>query len=197
MPNARPRATGRPHHHAVKFYGEDSSLFETVAGFLGEGLIDGQPAIVIATQAHAGGILEHLRARKLDVERACRMGDLVILDADEMLALFMVDDGPNAALFERNIGGLIEQTLCGQAGVVVRAYGEMVDILWKNGRMDAAIQLEIFWNNLALKHSFALLCGYSMGSFYKGSEQLNAVVGQHTHVLHPARRSRARVARSA
>ena len=38
------------HHHAVQFYGDDDSLFTTVAGFLSQGFVDGHPAIVIATK---------------------------------------------------------------------------------------------------------------------------------------------------
>jgi hypothetical protein len=172
------------HSHAVKFYGEPGSLFQTVAGFLSEGLSARQPAIIIATKDHAGGIVDELQLLKFDVDDARRLGDLVILDADEMLALFMVDNEPNAGLFEHNIGGLIEQTLCNQANTVVRAYGEMVDVLWKQGRSDAAIRLEILWNKLAFKYQFELLCGYAMGSFYKQS-QFEAVVAQHTHILQP------------
>ncbi len=171
------------HHHAVKFYGEEQSLFTTVAGFLSEGLIAGQPAIVIATKPHTEAICEHLRERLIDVEEARRSGELVILDADEMLSLFMVDGLPNAELFERNVGSFIAQTLGGRKRMVLRAYGEMVDVLWKQGDSEAAILLEILWNKLALKHSFALLCGYAMGSFYKQSKNYEDVVEQHTHVL--------------
>ena len=182
-----------PHSHAVKFYGEPRSLFQTVAGFLAEGLSARQPAIIIATTDHTSGIVDQLQLLNFDVDGARRLGDLVILDADEMLSLFMVDNEPNAGLFEHNIGGLIEQTLCNQANTVIRAYGEMVDILWKQGRTDAAIKVEILWNKLAIKHEFELLCGYAMGSFYKQSSQFAAVAAQHTHVLQaddPATRGR-------
>ena len=37
------------HQHAVQFYGNEDALFTTVAGFLSEGLVAGQPAVVIAT----------------------------------------------------------------------------------------------------------------------------------------------------
>ena len=67
--------------------------------------------------------------------------------------------------------------------MIVRAYGEMVDVLWKQGREDAAIRLEILWNKLAHTYGFALLCGYSMGNFYKQAERFQEVCRQHTHVL--------------
>jgi hypothetical protein len=34
-----------------------------------------------------------------------------------------------------------------------------------------------------LSRGFALLCGYSMGNFYKKAEQFQAVCDLHTHVM--------------
>ena len=174
-----------PHHHAVKFYGTDESLFTTVAGFLAEGLIARQPAIVIATPSHREAIVKHLCGRLIDCAAAHRRGDLLLLDAEETLGLFMVDGLPDRDLFERSVGTIVQQTLSGRPGVI-RAYGEMVDVLWKQGQIDAAVALEILWNRLAHKHNFALLCGYAMGSFYKQSEEsdrFEQVCKQHSHVL--------------
>jgi hypothetical protein len=169
-------------HHAVQFYGSDESLCATVAGFLAEGLIAQQPAIVIATDAHSALILHHLSGRLIDCQKAVKDGDLVVLDADAILDLFMVDGRPNEQLFEVNLSRVIDQLLNGRGGPA-RAYGEMVDLLWKNGQSDAAIALEILWNKLALKYNFALLCGYSMGSFYKQTKQFEDVCAQHSYVV--------------
>src|SRR5688572_14241333 len=171
------------HHHAVQFYGSDESLFTTVAGFISEGLIAGQPAIVIATPRHCTAILAELSRRLIDVEQAKHIGDLVCMDAEETLAAFMANDLPDQRAFKKNVGDVIEQTLGGRARTPVRAYGEMVDVLWKKGQVQAAIKLEILWNELANSHSFQLLCGYSMGNFYKQAEHFEKVCQQHTHVL--------------
>ena len=58
-----------PNHHAVKFYPNDASLFTTVGGFLSLGLVDGQPALLVATESHLTGILDELRGRFIDVDR--------------------------------------------------------------------------------------------------------------------------------
>jgi hypothetical protein len=175
-------AAPAPHHHGVKFYGTDDSLFTTVAGFLAEGLIARQPAIIIATTAHREAIVEHLCGRLIDCAAAVRRGDLLMLDADDTLGLFMVNGMPDRELFEQSVGAIVQQTLTGRPGIM-RAYGEMVDVLWKQGQSDAAIALEMLWNSLAHKHKFALLCGYAMGSFYKQSKQFEAVCTQHSHVI--------------
>jgi hypothetical protein len=171
------------HHHAVQFYGSDTSLFTTVAGFLSEGLVTRQPALVIATESHIAGILEQLTARLIDVEQAIRIGDLIVLDAREALATFMFGDRPNPDAFEHEMGIVIQKLVRERPRVVVRAYGEMVDVLWKQGRAEAAIALEILWNKLAATYTFALLCGYSMGNFYKQVEQFKEICVQHTDIV--------------
>jgi hypothetical protein len=173
------------HHHAVQFYGNEQSLFTTVATFLSEGLVARQPAIVIATPSHRAAIEEHLCDRLIDCEQARRNGDLVMLDAEEMLGQFMIEEVPDPGLFEQNVGSVVKQVLDGRGRTTVRAYGEMVDVLWKQGRAEAAINLEILWNKLALKYSFALLCGYAMGNFYKQAKQLEDIRSHHTHVVGP------------
>jgi hypothetical protein len=174
------------HHHAVQFYGNDVSLYKTVAGFLAEGLVACQPALIIATRRHTSGILTALADRLIDVERARRQGDLVILDAKDTLDLFMTGETPDAPAFESNVGRVIDDLLRGRPRrTIVRAYGEMVDVLWKQGREDAAIRLEILWNRLAGQYGFALLCGYSMGNFYKQAQKFEEVCDQHTHVMDP------------
>jgi hypothetical protein len=171
------------HHHAVQFYRDEASLFTTVAGFLSEGLVAHQPALVIATLPHRAAIEEHLCGRLIDCAKARRDGDLVMLDAEEMLGQFMIGDQPDSELFEKNVGVIIRQAIEGRAGTVARAYGEMVDVLWREGRTEAALAVEILWNKLIVRHAFALLCGYSMGNFYKQPRQIALVRSHHTHVV--------------
>ena len=66
------------------------------------------------------------------------------------------------AAFDRVVGGLIMQA--GTGGRPVRAYGEMVALLWDDGFVNDAIQLEEMWAELGRTHSFSLFCGYPVGS---------------------------------
>ena len=172
------------HHHAVQFYGNDDHLCDTVAGFLAQGFVDRHPAIIIATPAHTIGILEQLKVRLIDADKAQRTGDLIVMDAHQTLDLFMDGDMPDAHRFEETIGALILDLLNHRSGrTMIRAYGEMVDVLWKDGKADAAIRLEILWNKLANQYGFALLCGYAMGNFFKQTTLFEEVCRQHTHVM--------------
>ena len=179
-----PHASPRVHHHAVQFYGNDESLFSSVAGFLGQGLVDNQPAVLIATEAHRAAILTRLKGRFIDVESAQESGDLVVLDAQRTLAEFMAGDMPDADAFEASVGQLVGRLVRrSPSGTLVRAYGEMVDVLWKEGRAAGALQLETLWNKLAARYGFALLCGYEMSNFSRGTDLFEEVCRQHTHVM--------------
>src|ERR1700730_1084797 len=172
------------HHHAVQFYGNDDHLCDTVAGFLAQGFVDRHPAIIIATPAHTIAILEQLKVRLIDADKAQRTGDLIVMDAPQTLDLFMDGDMPDPPRFEETIGALILDLLIHRSGrTMIRAYGEMVDVLWKDGKADAAIRLEILWNKLANQYGFALLCGYAMGNFFKQTTLFEEVCRQHTHVM--------------
>jgi hypothetical protein len=177
---ASSRSSG--HFHAVRFYKDPDCLSRIVADFIGDGLAGGEPAIVIATPEHRALVVRDLRAMALDVEALQRDGDLFLLDADETLAAFMVDGMPDCALFIEAIVPVIEQACRGRKDCVVRAYGEMVDVLWKAGQTVAATRLEMLWNNLAASHAFSLLCGYAMGNFYKDAA-VEEICSHHSHVV--------------
>ena len=180
----RPRPnTDSGHFHGVQFYNDPDGLCRIVGGFIGEGLEQGALAVVIATPDHAVRIESCLRRRGADVDALKRLGDLVTLDADDTLQLFMSDDGlPNPGAFRRTLGQILTDVRRGREHCTIRAYGEMVDLLWKDGREAAAIRLETLWNQLGSTHDFALLCGYSMGNFYKGAA-LDEIKAQHSHLV--------------
>jgi hypothetical protein len=169
-------------YHAVRFYESKESLCRLVAEFLGEGLAIGQPALIIGTPEHRAAIADELRARHFDVERLEAAGDMLMLDARTALAAFMIDGVPDGNLFHARSTKAIERLCRGRRDCTIRAYGEMVDLLWKDGESTAAVQLEILWNRLATTHDFSLLCGYAMGNFYKDAS-VGDICHHHTHVV--------------
>lgn len=177
------RADPTTHQHAVQFYEDDDSLCRTAARFLAEGLVAGEPAIVIATGSHQDAIVAELGERLINIDQARRLGELVLLDAHDTLGAFMIHDRPDPDLFHTYMGTILDQVGKGRKRSVIRAYGEMVDVVWKAGNPSAAISLEILWNALASKYAFSLLCGYSMGQFYKQPDLYRQVCEQHTKVI--------------
>jgi hypothetical protein len=169
------------HFHAVRFYEDRDSLCRIVSGFVAEGLALGQRALIIATPPHVQCIIDNLTAATIDVEALKATGDLLLLDARETLATFMVNGQPDADFFQASASAALEQLAAGRSGTI-RAYGEMVDVLWKDGQSAAAIKLEMLWNRLANTHDFSLLCGYAMGNFYKDAN-IDEVCRHHTHTV--------------
>jgi MEDS: MEthanogen/methylotroph, DcmR Sensory domain len=154
--------------HVVQFYGRDEELANRVADYLREAL-DGGVAIVIATPAHRRAFEARLTAAGADVAAAVRRGGYLALDADETMRAFMTAGEPDADSFDRVIGGLIRHA--GRGGRPVRAYGEMVALLWDRGLVNAAVRLEEMWDSLGRRHSFSLFCGYPAGSVIRDGHQ--------------------------
>jgi hypothetical protein len=143
--------------HAVLFYGSADELASSAARYLAGGLAAGATAIVIATPGHRAAVRARM-AGYCDAGGARARGDLVVLDADEMLRLFLIGSRPDPGGFELIIGGLIRRAAA--AGRPVRLYGEMVALLWDAGHAGSAIELEGLWNDLGRRLPFSLLCGY-------------------------------------
>ena len=170
------------HFHAVQFYESDHSLITIVAKFLADGIHQSQPAVVIATPEHCAAIEESLAAHQLDVRRMKQFGDLLVLDARETLDTIMADGMPHAALFRHVLGTTLAEVTRIHPKRTVRAYGEMVNVLWKDGLTAAAIHLETLWNDLAKSHDFKLLCGYAMGNVYQHAS-VGEITRQHSHLV--------------
>lgn len=171
-----------PLYHAVRFYDNDKSLAQIVAEFLKDGLIHGEPGIVAATAAQRAAIVRELVAIGLDVVQLQRTDDLILLDAEEALAAFMTNGEPDSEKFKSRMRAVIVRACRGRSDRTVRIYGQMVDVLWKEGKHQAAIRLEMLWNQLANTQAFSLLCGYAMGQFYKDAN-FQEICSQHTHVV--------------
>ena len=182
--------------HVVQFYSEDQSLVETLGRFIGSALEAGDAAIVVATKAHRDGLTQQLESGGLDVEGAIEEGRYVSLDAAETMAEIMVDGWPDESRFVDHIGGLLTRarsaaenvkqsrtTLIIEPRVVV--FGEMVALLWADGKHPSAIRLEQLWNDLGKTHSFSLRCAYPMGGFHRQEhgESFLKICREHSAVI--------------
>jgi signal transduction histidine kinase len=171
--------------HIVQFYEDSTFLFDVVVRFLEAGFQAGEPAVLIATEVHRAGFEQRLKAKGFDVERAYDDGRLVVLDARATLSRFMVGGLPDWSRFQRVVGEVLEKSHRGAGGARVRAYGEMVDLLWQERNPRAALLLEEQWNELGKEHPFSLLCAYAMGNFRSREDEqaFHEVCSAHSHVV--------------
>ncbi len=103
------------------------------------------------------------------------------MDAAKLLAKFMVNGLPDKDLFIENVGSLIEKA--DRARTPIRAYGEMVALLWKQGNKDGVIQLESLWNELAETYSFSLFCAYPKLHFIMDTDVRHEINSRHEQAL--------------
>jgi hypothetical protein len=185
---SQPRSSTRAQHHAARFYENDSSLARIVADFLHQGFDRGHPAIVVATADLRAEIIQALTDRSCDVVALQRSSELVLLDASATLCTFMIDGTPDARTFSDQFCQLIESVCRGRTDCTVHIFGQMVDVLWQQGEREAAIRLEVLWNQLAQTKAFSLRCGYSIGNFYKDAG-LEDVCDQHSHIVSADRKA--------
>lgn len=147
-----------PRDHVVQFYADDGELIERVGDYLLNAVKDGSVAIVIASPEHRCAFSRRLAEADVDVVAAREQGTYVPVDAREAVSELTVDGKPDAAEFGRVIGGTIQKAV--DSGRPVRAYGEMVALLWDDGLVNEAIELETLWNELGSQHPFSLFCAY-------------------------------------
>ena len=151
------------HGHAVSWYALDSEGVEAVARFIADGWDQSECALVVATPSHRARIDETLAALGADPELMRAQGRYLAQDADETLHRFFRDGVIDRQGFRDTVGDLL--TRVGRDGSHVRAFGEMVALLWQRDEVSAALELELQWSDLLRQRDFSLLCAYPARAF--------------------------------
>ena len=183
--------------HVVQFYEEENTLIELLSRFVGIALVAGDSAVVIATKRHREAVVARLAGCGLDVSIALNQGRYVPIDAAQTLAKCLRDGLVDTDCFINVIGEALEsagRAASGRGRVV--AFGELVALLWAQGRVDAALRVEELWNRLAEQHSFALCCAYPMKGFLGNphAAPFLKICAQHSHVFPAERKLRSSIA---
>lgn len=182
--------------HDALLYEDDDALSDSVAEFLFDGFRLGDPLVVLCTRARRDSLIKRFAASGLDWNEARRSRRIQWTDARTMLESIMIGRVPDGARFRSYIGDMIREGLgggapppgdrAGGAGIAprVRAYGELVDLLWRDGDDRGALLIEDLWNDLAGSYTFSLLCAYSRGNLYResGRRSWSEVCQRHARV---------------
>jgi len=147
-----------PCDHVIQIYESDKIFLDSLEGFVGSGIIAGDGIIMIATSEHISALEERLEKQGFDIAALIASSQYIALDAQQTLGLFMVNNWPDEKLFFKFINGLLERMLL--LNGKVRAFGEMVALLWQQGFNGATVQLESLWNQLHKQDAFTLFCAY-------------------------------------
>jgi PAS domain S-box-containing protein len=173
--------------HVVQLYTDDGFLIDVLSRFVGGALAVGDGAVVVATKSHRVALERRLSAHGLDAAKAILQGRFVVLDATETLSKLMVNGSVDDRRFNDIIGGVLTQVRSAVDGTErrVAVFGELVALLWAEGKPQMAIRVEQLWNDLAESHSFSLLCAYPMTGFHNEThiEPFLTMCGQHSGVV--------------
>lgn len=169
--------------HIVQLFDASDTLADGVATFLSDAFRAGEPMLVVARAAHWKAIAKRLDKRGHAVSAALKHGQLTVCDANRTLSRFMRSGQPVSELFQTAVGQVVER-LTPQGNGTLWIYGEMVDILAEERNFAGARYLEELWNELGLRQSFTLLCGYSSSHFGDASmaHMLMEICDRHTHI---------------
>ncbi|MFM6850080.1 MAG: MEDS domain-containing protein [Terrabacter sp.] len=169
----------------MSFYALDSEGIDAVARFVADGWDHDECVVVVATAQHRATVDQLLTQRGYDPAARTEHGRYLALDAEAALQEIMVDGRVDPQRFLARAGEVITQA--SSAGVPIRAFGEMVSQLWQNGMVEAAIELELMWNQLLREHDFTLLCAYPTGAFEHAElVDVRRVCELHTELLPPS-----------
>ena len=160
--------------HVVQFYGRDEELTEAVTDYL-------LGALVIATPEHRHEFETRLAQAGVDLAAARDDGSYLARDAAQTLSELMAAGKLDGAAFDRVIGTVI--AAAGAGGRPVRAFGEMVALLWDDGLVSAAVRLEAMWEELGGKHPFSLFCGYRTDAVTRDMDAFAEVCRLHGEIV--------------
>lgn len=172
-----------PCEHVVQVYENDDVFLDTLAGFVGGGINAGECVVVIATSNHLESLYKRLSSYAINVSTLINDDRYIALDAETTLSKFMRDGWPDEQLFNETVSSVIERGTC--KGRRVRAFGEMVAILWAKGHNGATVHLEHLWTKFCEKNKLSLFCAYPKAGFTENiNESIKTICDCHTTMIH-------------
>ncbi|HVZ64098.1 MAG TPA: MEDS domain-containing protein [Lacunisphaera sp.] len=174
-----------PCQHLLHLYPDENAFLDILEEYVSSGLRIGETTIVIATPGHCDELDRRLEMQGIDVKAARGSDRYIVRDAAETIDRFMVDGWPDEKRFQHTVRDLL--SCARESGPKVRAFGEMVALLWDQGHCGATVRLEHLWHELSQNVGFSLLCSYPRSGFTQGgTESLRAICAAHHRTIGPA-----------
>lgn len=153
---------------SIEGVADEAALCSLAATFVRAGLASDSRVVVIASADHEKRLSEQLQARGVEVAAARASGQLRIVEAAAAIAACTGNDGFDARRLRAQLDVWVGR---GGASATPRTfiYGELMDLLWREGRRSDAILLEDMWIELSQVVPFPLSCAHALGGQFKVS----------------------------
>jgi len=156
--------------HIVHMYDSEESLLQLLETFVVGGIRNGDAAVVVATNEHITEIFKRLTSAGFDPLALKLKDQFIPVEADVMITKFFVNGSPDEILFNHHFNKILRKAKSGNRQV--RAFGEMVALLYARGLTEQTIQLEILWNKFCQSNCLSLFCAYPQQLLNKADLQL-------------------------
>jgi DNA-binding NarL/FixJ family response regulator len=171
------------HRHDVLFYTTEAVLMEAFTRFIAGALREGGAIIALVTEEHEQSLQSGLRASKVDLTSAIRQRRYIAVQIGELLARVTVNGLPDRTQFLEVAEEVV--TEAGRAAgecARVAACGECSPTLWAKGHVEAAIQLEHLWDEIAKSRQMDVLCAYPLTARDEAVPAVRSLCAEHTSV---------------
>ena len=176
-----------PEQHLVQLYADadDAALLANVACYVAAGLKRKNGVLLLVPLDRWERLRAELDACDVEYGRAMEEGTLLVLDAGAIAREVIVDGEASRLRFLETVGLAASSLLVRKDLSGLRAYGELVGMLWSEGRAEVAARIEKFWNELLRADGFSLFCAYPVDVFGAdfGSSRMDEVLCAHTQLL--------------
>jgi hypothetical protein len=171
-----------PSDHVLQVYENEDIFLNSLEAYIHGGLKAGNCNIVIATANHLEALRYRLIQQGYTIQDLLDDDRLILLNAEDTLSKFMVNNWPDEVLFKETILNVVARAR--RKNRDIRAFGEMVALLWTQGHNGATVQLEKLWNKFCETEALCLFCAYPKVGFTQDPiDSIHSICCTHSKVI--------------
>ena len=172
------------HRHDVVFCSSDAVLVGAFSRFIAGELREGNAVVAVVTAAHERSLQSSLEASHVDVALAIRQQRYLPVNVSELLAKATVNGCLDPLRYLDAAGDLLTDVTrrATDQHARVAACGEGTAIFWTQGHVEAAIQLEHLWDEIAMSRQMDILCAYPQAARDESVSAVRRLCAEHTAV---------------
>jgi hypothetical protein len=172
------------HRHDVVFCSNDAVLIGAFSRFIASELREGNAVVAVVTAAHERRLQSSLEASRVDVALAIRQQRYLPVDVSELLAKATVGGCLDPLRYLDAAGALLTDVTrrASDRHARVATCGEGTSVFWTQGHVEAALQLEHLWDEIAMSRRMNILCAYPLAVRDERVPAARRLCAEHTAV---------------